>query len=119
MTNEEKILEMLTKIQGDIAGLKETQVQQGETMGRMSQRLDQMDGRLDRVDERSKRTAILLETEVDRKLSLLYEGHDEIMESLDRLASKSRVEILEGDVALLKDAVKLMRQEISELKEAR
>lgn len=41
-----------------------------------------------------------------------------IMEHLDKLASKSRVEELESDVVLLKDAVKLMRLEIEALKKA-
>lgn len=104
MTNEEKILEMLTQMQGDIASLKETQDRQGQM--------------IEKLDERSQRTAILLESEVDRKLNLLYEGHGIIMESLDQLAPKSRVERLEDDVALLKDAIKLMRQEISQLKKA-
>lgn len=97
MTNEEKILEILVKHGG---------------------MLESINQRLDRVDDRSQRTAVLLESEVDRKLSLLYEGHGAIMESLDRLAPKDRVEALESDVALLKDVVKLMRQEISELKKA-
>lgn len=73
---------------------------------------------LEKLDERSQRTTVLLETEVDRKLNLLYEGHDAIMETLDKLASKSRVEALENDVLLLKDVVRLMRQEIAELKKA-
>lgn len=97
MTNEEKILETLEK--------------HGEMLESINQRLD-------RVDDRSQRTAVLLESEVDRKLSLLYEGHDAIMEHLDRLAPKDRVEALESDVALSKDVVKLMHREISELKKA-
>lgn len=111
MTNEEKILEMLTQMQGDIASLKETQDRQGQLLEKQGQMIE-------RLDERSQRTAVLLETEVDRKLNLLYEGHGVIMENLDQLAPRSRVERLEDDVALLKDAIKLMRQEISELKKA-
>lgn len=97
MSNEEKILGMLEK---------------------MNQRMERMEERIDQIDERSQRTAVLLESEIDRKLNLLYEGHESIMEYLDKLATKSRVEILENDVALLKDVVKLMRQEIAELKKA-
>lgn len=104
MNNEEKILAMLEAMQSDIVGVKSDMVGVKEKLGEL--------------DERSQRTAILLETEVDRKLNLLYEGHGIIMESLDQLASKDRVEALESDVALLKDAVKLMRQEIAELKKA-
>lgn len=118
MTNEEKILEMLTQMQGDIASLKETQDQQGQLLEKQGQLLEKHGQMIERLDERSQRTAVLLETEVDRKLNLLYEGHGIIMENLDQLAPRSRVERLEDDVALLKDAIKLMRQEISELKKA-
>lgn len=87
----------LKPIQNDIAGVKD---------------------RLDRVEDRAQRTAVLLEADVNRKLDLLYEGHDTLMEQFDRLASKSRVEELESDVALLKDSFKLLRLEIDALKKA-
>ena len=108
MSNEDKILELLTQMSGDISSLR-------QQMGQMDQRISD---RLDRVEDRAQRTAVLLETEVDRKLDLLYDGHDAIMERLDKLASKSRVEDLENDVVLLKDAIKLMRLEIEKLKKA-
>ena len=97
MNNEEKILEMLTQMQGNIA---------------------QMQQRIDQIDERSQRTAVLLETEVTTKLNLLYEGHETIMETLDKLAPKSRVELLEDEVDMLKDVIRIMRQDIAELKKA-
>ena len=84
----------------------------------IDKRLDTMDEHMDRLDERSQRTAVLLETEVDRKLNLLYEGHETIMECLDKLAPKDRVDELESDVIVLKTAVKMLTQEIAELKKA-
>lgn len=111
MAHEEKILELLTQIQSDMSSLKAAQEEMRSDISGIKVRLDQ-------VEDRTQRTAVLLETEVDRKLSLLYEGHDAIMERLDKLASKSRVEELEDDVSLLKDAVRLMRQDITELKKA-
>lgn len=104
MTNEEKILEMLVQLQTDVSGMKN--------------RLGCMEEHMNQLDDKSQRTAVLLETEINRKLDLLYEGHGTIMERLDKLASKSRVEELESDVVLLKDAVKLMRLEIEALKKA-
>lgn len=89
-----------------------------ESAGQIEGRVGRQEGQIGRLDERSQRTAVLLETEVDRKLSLLYEGHGVIVNTLDSLASKNRAEVLENDVALLKDAVRLMRQEITELKKA-
>ena len=84
----------------------------------MDERMDRLDERMDRLDERSQRTAVLLETEVDRKLNLLYEGHETIMECLDKLAPKDRVDELESDVIVLNTAVKMLTQEIAELKKA-
>ena len=73
---------------------------------------------LEKLDERSQRTAVLMETEVTRKLDLLYEGHGAIMDILETLAPKSRVEGLEDDVRLLKIAFKSMQQDIAGLKKA-
>jgi len=97
MSNEEKILEMLAQLQTDMAGMKE---------------------QLDRVDERSQRTAVLMEADIAPKLQLLYEGHGAIMESLDKLATKGRVDELEADIIVLKTAVKMLTQEVAELKKA-
>lgn len=80
--------------------------------------LEKMEGHLDLVESQSQRTAVLMESEVNRKLDLLYEGHNTIMDRLDKLATKNRVEELESDVALLKDSFKLMRLEIEALKKA-
>jgi archaellum component FlaC len=115
MSNEEKILSMLVE-------LKESTDKRFESMDKrfeaIDKRLDTMEERMDRLDERSQRTAVLLETEVDRKLNLLYEGHETIMECLDKLAPKDRVDELETDVIVLKTAVKMLTQEIAELKKA-
>ena len=122
MSNEEKILAMLVD-------LKESTDKQFESMDKrfdaidkrldtMDERMDRLDEHMDRLDERSQRTAMLLETEVDRKLNLLYEGHETIMECLDKLAPKDRVDELESDVIVLKTAVKMLTQEIAELKKA-
>lgn len=97
MNNEEKILSMLENLTKVVS-------QQGQL--------------LDELDERSLRSAVMLENEVMPHLRLLYEGHGTILESLDSLAPKSRVEVLEDDVAMMKDVIKLMRQEIAELKKA-
>ena len=83
MTNEEKILEMLVQLQTDVSGMKN--------------RLGNMEEQMNQLDDKSQRTAVLLETEINHKLDLLYEGHGMIMEHLDKLASKSRVEELESD----------------------
>lgn len=104
MNNEEKILEMLTQLQSDMTQLKQTVGQQGEL--------------LERVDERSQRTAVLMEADIAPKIQLLYEGHGVIMESLDKLATKDRVEKLEDEIIVLKTAFKVLSQRIAELEKA-
>lgn len=108
MNNEEKILEMLAGMRSDIAEMKATQVEQGKTLAEQGRLLEE-------IDQRSIRTQVLLETDYADKLQLLYEGHQTLLETL---APKDRVEALEDDVAMMKDVIKLMRQEISELKKA-
>jgi len=125
MNNEEKILEMLEKHGAMLAEMKAAQNGMQTALAEMNSRLDRMETvqakqgeQLEELDTRSLRSAVLLETEVSRDIRLVYEGHAAIMEKLDTLTPKSRTEALEDDVAMLKDVVKLMRQEINELKKA-
>lgn len=97
MNNEEKVLEMLSKMQRDIAGIKET---------------------LGEVDQRSIRTQVLLERDYHDKLQLLYDGHSAIIEKLDELTPRDRVEVLEDEIITLKTAVKAMSKRLSALEKA-
>lgn len=97
MNNEEKILQVLEK--------------HGEMLEGLGKRLEV-------VETLSQRTAVLLETDYADKLRLLFDGHTEIMQKMDDLTPRNRVEELEDDVAMLKDVIKLMRQDIAELKKA-
>ena len=67
MNNEEKILEMLVAMQGDISSM------QGD-ISSIKGRLDRMDERINNIDDRSLRTAMLVENELVPKVQLLYEG---------------------------------------------
>ena len=146
MSNEEKILEILGHHDQMFAAINQTLEKHGEMLekhGEMLERHGEMLERhgetlekhskileehsaelkkhgelLEKLDERSQRTAVLMETEVTRKLDLLYEGHGAIMDILETLAPKSRVEVLEDDVRLLKIAFKSMQQDIAGLKKA-
>lgn len=125
MTNEEKILEMLAGMKEEISGMKEEITGMKDEISGMKDEIsgmkavqEQQGKLLKEIDQRSARTQTLLESDYHNKLQLLYDGHALMMEKLDELAPKSRVELLEDDVAMLKDVIKLMRQEISELKQA-
>lgn len=132
MSNEEKILEILGHHDQMFAAINQTLEKHGEMLEKHSKILEQHSQileehsaelkkhgeLLEKLDERSQRTAVLMETEVTRKLDLLYEGHGAIMDILETLAPKSRVEVLEDDVRLLKIAFKSMQQDIAGLKKA-
>ena len=105
--------------------LEAAQIEQGQRLVEQGQRLERLEATqaeqgdlLKVLDERSLRSAVLLEADVSRDLNRLYEGHGAIMNRLDKLAARSRVEELEGDVSMLKDSVKLLRIEVNELKKA-
>lgn len=108
MNNEEKIFQMLeqmradmTEMKADMTEMKATQKKQGEL--------------LEEIDIRSARTQVLLETDFKRDLQLLFEGHQNL---LDTLAPKPRVEALEEEVDTLKTVVRLLTHDVAELKKA-
>lgn len=104
MNNEEKILALLEAVQGDIKEMR------GD--------IANMKGDISEMQTVLTKVAVTQEGVVLPKIQLLFDGHVNLAEKMEKLASRSRVEELEGDVALLKDAVKLMRQEIETLKKA-
>lgn len=82
------------------------------------QLLEGLTGKVEEIDQRSIRTQVLLETDITDRLQLLYEGHGTILDQMKELSGVDRVAALEDDVAMMKDVIKLMRQEITELKKA-
>ena len=111
MNNEEKILELLE-------GLTKTVAQQGEQLAQQGAQLAQQGELLKDLDERSKRTAVLLESDIAPKIQLLFDGHDELRRKMDTLATKEQVEELAGDVDVIKSVVSRHSGDISELKKA-
>ena len=70
------------------------------------------------LDARSLKSAVLLETDIPRSINRLYEGHGAIMEKLRTLASQDQVDEHDQDISIMKDAIKLLRLEVNELKKA-
>lgn len=125
MSNEEKMLDLLTRMQTDISSLKSGQEEMRTDIAALKSGQEEMQtdiagikDRLDRVEDQAQRTAVLLEADINRKLDLLYEGHDAIMERLDKLASRSELELLRSDMDMMKLAMRSMSQEITDLKKA-
>ena len=84
----------------------------------IDKRFDGIEERLDELDARSLRSAVLPETDVARDIRLVYEGQEMLRQKMEELTPKGRVEAVEDDVAVLKDAYKLLRMEVNELKKA-
>ena len=125
MSNEEKILEALTafgqtqKAHGellehlckDVSGLK-------EDVSALKEDVSGLKVKVEELDDRSRRNAIILENEVDRKIQLLFEGHMTILEKMEDLAPKSRVESVEQDTAFLKSSLERLHRDVAQLKKA-
>ena len=101
MNNEEKILEILTQIQEEQKQMREEQKQMREEQKQMQENIHRINARLD--------------FDVEKRIDAINEGIDAILEAV---VPKSRVERLEDDVIILKTAVKMLTQEVSELKKA-
>ena len=98
MTNEEKILQLLTEMKTEI-----------------DRRFDKVDERLEELDARSLKSAVLLETDIPHQLGLLFEGHKTILETL---SPKSRVEELEEEVTILRSAFQALANRLTALEKA-
>ncbi len=105
MSNEEKILEILERMDARLSRVEETQAMQGK--------------KLDEIDKRSERTAVLMESKVVPQVQLLYEGHALLRETL---ASNERVEKIEDTIAekvvVLESVVKSHSERIAKLEKA-
>lgn len=101
MNNEEKILEMLEK-------LNQTVEKQGGILEKHGEMLEKLQMDVSGLKVR-------LDVEVKTQFNLLAEGQQTI---IDTMTPKDRVDELEADVIILKTAVKMLSQEVAELKKA-
>lgn len=67
------------------------------------------------LQQAARNTQVILENTVMKQLELLAEGQRTLLEMM---APKSRVETLEDEVVMLKQACRMMAQDIAELKKA-
>ena len=106
MNNEEKILAILEKMQGDISGLKEDVNSLKAGQARLEQKVRDM-------DEVLMRTALLQENEVIPKLNILMESHTALLDQ----HLPERVKKLEEDMAEQKTIVGILTEEFKEFKQ--
>lgn len=129
MNNEEKILEMLGKMQGELTTIKDqsarqgvvletiqkTQLEQGMKLMAHDAALKSLESDVHELRKLSQRTAVLLETDYADKLQLLYDGQVLLQQTL---APKERVEVLEDEVVTLKTSVKMISNRLAALEKA-
>lgn len=136
MNSEEKILELLEKLNGRMEGLESGQTALEGRMERingdlktnnlMIQNLESkqaaFEGRMGRLETALTKaqddlTAVKLRLELDmeKRFDAVNEGIDAI---LAQLTPKRKVEEMEADITVLKTAVKMLTQEVAELKKA-
>lgn len=101
MNNEEKILELLTQMQQEQRQIRLEQQEMREEQLRMRDDITRINLRL--------------ELDVEKRFDAVNEGIDAILE---KLIPKSRVDALEADVTMLKTALRVLTQDVDQLKKA-
>lgn len=115
MTNEEKILQLLEQ-QGAMMDKHNTLLEQhGAMMEKHSTLLEQITTDVSDLKSRVVNLELVQENSILPTLQLLAEGQKTILETL---APKNRVEALEDEVALMKSVIKVLSQDLAELKKA-
>ena len=125
MNNEEKILAMLSDMKADLSEMKTDQEKMKADLSEMKatqekMKADQEKMKADQEDMQTTltRVAVTQENVVLPRIQALYESHGTIMEKLDTLAPKERVDEHESDISIMKDAITLLRMDVNELKKA-
>ena len=108
MSNEEKILTILSTMQTQMGQMQ-------KQMDRIEERLDRIDARLDKAEDDLQRVRLYLELDVEKRFDAINVGIDVIQE---RLVPEKRIKKAEDDIVVLKTAVKALARDVAELKKA-
>ena len=104
MSNEEKILDMLTQMQADISGLKDSQAKMQEDISGLQKTVT--------------RVAVTQENIVLKSLDALAEGQDLTHQRLKHLAGEDELSDLREEVRLLRAVVAQHSRDIEAIKAA-
>ena len=109
MNHEEKILEAIAQLK---SGMDESIAQ---LRSEMETRFDKVETRLGKVESDVAGVRVLVDVDIEKKLNLLAEGHQTLLETL---TPKTKTEELEENDILLRLAVAALSKDVAELKKA-
>lgn len=115
MNNEEKILAILEKHSEMFEQITSSMTQMREEQNQMRKEQNQMREEQNQMRDDITAIKIRLDYDIDKRFDAINEGIDAILE---QLTPRRRVDDLEADVVVLKTAVKMLTQEVAELKKA-
>lgn len=92
MNNEEKILEILLQMQNDYNRMQGSMGHMQGSIEHMNKRLDSIDERLGNVENEARKTNLIIEQDIEPKISLLFDGQVTNSETMQRM--EERVNIL-------------------------
>ena len=81
VNNEEKILEILTQILGDVSDLKQGQTETNKRLDETIERLDTIEVKVDSIDK----TVIRIENNQGEKLAVLFDGQKQNSQQLETI----------------------------------
>lgn len=116
--------EKLKPINEDLTGVKQDLARMDHRLDGMDRRFDKMDHRLAEVEIRlgevgevASGAKILIETEIDRAIKVLGEGHLGILDSMKDLVTQKQLEEVSVRVFVLEEGFKKHSQQIEELQQ--
>jgi len=120
-TERQAVSEMMDKklkpINEDLSGVKQDLSGVKQDLSRMDHRLAEVETRLGEVGEVASGAKILIETEIDRAIKVLGEGHLGILDGMKDLVTQEQHEDVSVRVFALEEGFKKHSQQIEELQQ--
>ena len=107
----------LSGVKQDLSGVKEDLAGVKQDLSRMDHRLAEVETRLGEVGEVASGAKILIETEIDRAIKVLGEGHLGILDGMKDLVTQEQHEDVSVRVFALEEGFKKHSQQIEELQQ--
>ena len=107
----------LSGVKQDLSGVKEDLAGVKQDLSRMDHRLAEVETRLGKVGEVASGAKILIETEIDRAIKVLGDGHKGVLGEIKALVTPDQLEEVSVRVFALEEGFKKHSQQIEELQQ--